>query len=85
MEILLRTLQVQDTLPSSLRVGLFISAARRAFSARGKIWDESGRGFPGGGRGGGKWLDPFQKPSPAHVAAATYFAQGQETLKLKHW
>ena len=85
MEILLRTLQVQDTLRSSLRAGLFISAARRAFFRPREDLRRVGERFSGGwGGGGGKWLDPFQKPSPAHVATATYFAQGQETLKLKH-
>ena len=85
MEILLRTLQVQDTLRSSLRAGLFISAARRAFFRPREDLRRVGERFSGGWGGGGKWQDPFQKPSPAHVATATYFAQGQETLKLKHW
>ena len=53
MEILLRTLQVQDTLRSSLRAGLFISAARRAFFRPREDLRRVGERFSGGWGGGG--------------------------------
>ena len=54
MEILLRTLQVQDTLRSSLRAGLFISAARRAFFRPREDLRRVGERFSGGWGGGGE-------------------------------
>ena len=60
MEILLRTLQVQDTLRSSLRAGLFISAARRAFFRPREDLRRVGERFSGGW-GGGEMARPFSE------------------------
>ena len=61
MEILLRTLQVQDTLRSSLRAGLFISAARRAFFRPREDLRRVGERFSGGWGGGGEMARPFSE------------------------